>query len=345
MEFRPFSARPRALVAALAAGCVVAVVAPGPASGAAPPPPGAWVRPVAGALAAPVRRASEPRYGPGHRGADLVAAPGTPVRAANAGEVTFAGSVAGSLHVVVAHPGGLRTSYSFLAFVAVRRGQQVARGEVVGTAGGGTGDHAGVLHLGLRLGDRYVDPMVLFVPADLTRLIRLVPADEPDQAGFDPPAVERRSLSASLHLSRGTLPAAATEDGSSPSDVLGDVWAGVEAVARTGRGTSARRGRGARPRCDLGVAQLARCTDRRRRDRDRRSGCSRGRAPARTAPRTRATRERWRLRPPRDDGRGDRQQHRSAHRRGAGARHQAARLPHGRGHVVLVRAGWGPVLP
>ena len=59
------------------------------------------------------------------------------MRAANAGEVTFAGSVAGSLHVVVAHGGGLRTSSSFLATITVRRGQRVARGDVVGTAGGG----------------------------------------------------------------------------------------------------------------------------------------------------------------------------------------------------------------
>ena len=122
------------------------------------PAAGAWLRPVSGAVARPF---VEPRsrYGAGHRGADFVAPPGTPVRAANAGEVSFAGSVAGSLHVVVAHPGGLRTSSSFLATVAVRRGQRVARGDVVGTAGGGTGDHAGVLHFGLRVGDRYVDPM------------------------------------------------------------------------------------------------------------------------------------------------------------------------------------------
>lgn len=164
--------------------------------------PGAWLRPVPGPVVRPFV-APRSRYGAGHRGADLVAPSGTPVRAANSGEVSFAGSVAGSLHVVIAHAGGLRTSYSFLATVAVRRGQRITRGEVIGTAGGGVDDHAGVLHLGLRVGDQYVDPMVLFSPTDLTRLIRLVPVDEPQQRGLDPPALESRSLAESLHLPVG----------------------------------------------------------------------------------------------------------------------------------------------
>ncbi len=143
-------------------------------------------------------------YGPGHRGADLAAPPGTPVRAANDGVVSFAGSVAGTLHVTVAHAGGLRTSYSFLAEVSVREGQTVARGDVLGATGGTTdpsdGDHDGtVLHLGLRVGDRYVDPMQLFRPHDLTKLVHLVPADAPDETAWSP-AREQRDLQASLRL-------------------------------------------------------------------------------------------------------------------------------------------------
>src|SRR5664279_2607007 len=199
MGFRPPSLRCRALALAgmLTIGYVVAGTVAAEAA-AEPALPGAWVRPVPGPVAAPFV-APRSVYGAGHRGVDFVAGAGTPVHAANAGEVTFAGSVAGSRHVVVTHPGGLRTSYSFLATVAVRQGQPVGRGVVVGTAGGGSGDHAGVLHFGLRVGDRYVDPMVLFAPADRSRLIRLVPADEPARSGFDPPAVEGRSLAASLH--------------------------------------------------------------------------------------------------------------------------------------------------
>ncbi|MGZ4754140.1 MAG: peptidoglycan DD-metalloendopeptidase family protein [Acidimicrobiia bacterium] len=216
-----------AVVFAILASCT----APS-ASASEPPAPGTWVRPVAGGVTRPF---VEPRsrYGAGHRGVDLAAPAGAPVHAANAGEITFAGDVAGSLHVVVAHPGGLRTSYSFLAAVAVRRGQQVARGDVVGTAGGGNGDHAGVLHFGLRVGDRYVDPMALFTPTDLTRLIRLVPVDTPAQAGFDPPALEQRSLAESLHLPRAISGLTAPEPSSGPLDAIGDALSDAAELAGT----------------------------------------------------------------------------------------------------------------
>ena len=142
----------------------------------------AWLRPVAGEVVEPFREPSGP-YGEGHRGVDFDAPPGTPVRVAGGGTVVFAGQVAGSLHVVVAHGGDLRTSYSFLASLSVAAGQTVERGAVVGTSGGSGPGHApGVLHFGLRRGDHYVDPMALFGPVDLTDLVRLVPADAPNEA-------------------------------------------------------------------------------------------------------------------------------------------------------------------
>ena len=140
-------------------------------------------------------------YGPGHRGADLAAAPGTPVRAANDGVVSFAGSVAGTLHVTVAHAGGLRTSYSFLASVRCAPGRRSRAATSSAPPGGERRrDHDGaVLHFGLRVGDRYVDPMQLFRPDDLTKLVHLVPADEPLETPWSP-AGERRDLQSSLHL-------------------------------------------------------------------------------------------------------------------------------------------------
>ncbi len=142
---------------------------------------GGWRRPVGGPVAHPFEQPSSV-YGAGHRGVDFAVPVGTEVRAANDGVVSFAGSVAGTLHVTVAHGGDLRTSYSFLSSVLVRAGQHVARGDVVGLSGGVGTDHDGtVVHLGLRIGDRYVDPMVLFRPGDLTALVRLVPAGEPDE--------------------------------------------------------------------------------------------------------------------------------------------------------------------
>jgi hypothetical protein len=154
---------------------------------------GAWVPPVAGAVARPF---AEPiaAYAAGHRGVDLSASAGTPVRAANDGVVSFAGDVAGSLHVVVAHSGGIRTSYSFLSAIEVHVGDAVRRGQVIGRAGGsGEGHGPGILHFGARVGDRYVDPMLLFRPRDLTEIVRLVPADE--RVGGDADVrVERREL-------------------------------------------------------------------------------------------------------------------------------------------------------
>src|SRR5438445_5251318 len=93
-------------------------------------------------------------YGPGNRGVDFGTVAGEEVRAANDGVVVFAGRVGLSLHVVVLHDDGVRTSYSFLSHVSVRRGDFVHRGDVVGLAGD-------ELHFGARIGDQYIDPSLL----------------------------------------------------------------------------------------------------------------------------------------------------------------------------------------
>ncbi len=185
-----------------------------------------WVRPVDGpvvrAFVAPVSV-----YGAGHRGADLAAAPGTPVRAAGAGRVVFAGNVAGARHVVVLHAGGLRTSYSYLSAVSVGEGDVVAAGAVVGLSGADPDDPAPALHLGLRVGETYVDPMLLFRAPDLTRLVHLAPDDGPDLA----PAIPSGSAGEAAGLALGLGRAADTEAGSpGPGIGFADVVPGVEAV-------------------------------------------------------------------------------------------------------------------
>jgi hypothetical protein len=119
------------------------------------------------------------------------------VRAAGPGVVSFAGSVAGALHVVVAHAGNLRTSYSFLETLAVRRGERVVSGALVGTAGGTGAAHDGtVLHFGLRSGDTYIDPMVLLAPVDLATVVHLAPTTIPPRPASG--SSERRGLVAGL---------------------------------------------------------------------------------------------------------------------------------------------------
>jgi murein DD-endopeptidase MepM/ murein hydrolase activator NlpD len=137
--------------------------------------PSPWTRPVSGPLVRPFAP-PRTRFGAGHLGADLAAAPGTPVRASGDGTVEFAGVVANTRHVVLRHSGGLRTSYAFLRSVAVHRGQAVMEGAVIGVTGGTGENHDGrVLHLGLRAGAVFVDPMQLFAPIDLSDRVRLAP--------------------------------------------------------------------------------------------------------------------------------------------------------------------------
>lgn len=163
---------------------------------AAAEPPGAHAPPVDAPVSDAFRPPPNP-YAAGNRGLDYATPPGTEVRASAPGEVTFAGQVGGRLHVVVLHEDGLRTSYSFLAEVAVRRGQVVGRGEVVGTSGSS-------LHFGARAGERYVDPALLFGAGPVD--VRLVPVEERDP---QPPGVERRWLVRSL-VEAGVLGGAAS---------------------------------------------------------------------------------------------------------------------------------------
>ncbi|MBW3603281.1 MAG: M23 family metallopeptidase [Actinobacteria bacterium] len=151
------------LLAPLAAAAVVAVtpavpVAGQAARGAAGSPQvrrTGVVLPVDGLVSRPFDAPRHP-YGPGHRGVDLTAPPGTPVRSAAGGVVTFSGQVAGTRWVTVAHGGGLDTTYGRLA-PEVAAGQRVRAGQRLGRLAPGSGH----LDWGARLDGRYIDPLGL----------------------------------------------------------------------------------------------------------------------------------------------------------------------------------------
>jgi murein DD-endopeptidase MepM/ murein hydrolase activator NlpD len=134
-------------------------------------------------LRPPVLRGWEPpatTYGRGHRGVDLAAPAGTPVRAVAPGRISFAGRVAGKGVVSVELTGTgdppLRTTYEPVR-ASVKKGDEVAAGEVVGTVEP-AGSHcpAACLHWGLRRGETYVDPLSLLPPWLLRRApSRLLP--------------------------------------------------------------------------------------------------------------------------------------------------------------------------
>ncbi|MFE9441386.1 murein hydrolase activator EnvC family protein [Streptomyces sp. NPDC006602] len=119
----------------------------------------------------PVLRGWEPPatpYGRGHRGIDLGAAPGTPVRAVAAGRVSFAGRVAGKGVIAVELPGTgappLRTTYEPVR-ASVKKGDELAAGEPVGTVEP-TGSHctSTCLHWGLKRAGTYLNPLSLLPP-------------------------------------------------------------------------------------------------------------------------------------------------------------------------------------
>jgi murein DD-endopeptidase MepM/ murein hydrolase activator NlpD len=113
-------------------------------------------------------------YSAGHRGVDLSTAPGTVVRAAAAGTVLFAGSIAGRGVIVIAHPEGIDTEYEPVATL-LDRGQSVADGEVIGRVSGAHGDCPldGCLHWGARRSGVYIDPMTLLRRLGVVHLVPL----------------------------------------------------------------------------------------------------------------------------------------------------------------------------
>lgn len=148
------------------------------------------VRPVPG----PLLRGFDPpqqRWGAGHRGVDLAAPIGTPVRAAADGVVSVAQVIAGRGVVTVLH-GDLRTTYEPVsALVAV--GQRVRAGQVIGSVQAG---HcaAGCLHFGLKRGEEYLDPLpdsagVRLLPAAAVALAKQLAAQRAAAlaaGGFEP---------------------------------------------------------------------------------------------------------------------------------------------------------------
>jgi peptidoglycan hydrolase-like protein with peptidoglycan-binding domain len=101
-----------------------------------------------------------PRENRFHAGIDLIAPRRTPVEAAAAGRVAFAGFAAGGWGklVVVAHSNGVRTLYAHLSAINVRRGQPVNTGNrlgLVGATGDATGPH---LHFEVQIRGAAVDP-------------------------------------------------------------------------------------------------------------------------------------------------------------------------------------------
>lgn len=132
-----------------------------------PPPPGAqrWTR-GGGRFAWPVRGRVVSTFG--RKGGGLVndglniAAPlGTPIRAAHAGTVVYVGNeVRGFGNLILIRDGsGLVTAYAHADAVAVRQGQPVREGQVIGRVGRTGAVSTPQLHFQVRREGKPVDPM------------------------------------------------------------------------------------------------------------------------------------------------------------------------------------------
>lgn len=138
-------------------GAIAADGAPGE-DGTTGHPRWAWptsTHQVVAAFVAPVDR-----YGPGHRGIDVSAVPGSVVRAPAGGVVAFAGMVAGRPLVTIDHGGGLVSTLEPALSTAVA-GEPVEAGDAVGTVATGGHAPAGTVHFGVRRDGEYINPLLL----------------------------------------------------------------------------------------------------------------------------------------------------------------------------------------
>ena len=151
--------------AALAARIAAAQAAAAQAAAAQAEPSRATSAPVSsGALgwpvAGPVTSSFGSRWGRMHEGIDIGVGVGTPVHAAAAGTVIYAGWMSGYGNIVVIdHGNGLSTAYGHNSQLIVGQGGSVGKGFVIalsGDTGHSTGPH---VHFEVRLNGAPVDPL------------------------------------------------------------------------------------------------------------------------------------------------------------------------------------------
>jgi murein DD-endopeptidase MepM/ murein hydrolase activator NlpD len=119
--------------------------------------PGGVVSSVFGVRKDPIN--GEKRF---HKGVDIAAPAGTPVKAAAAGKVVFSGRIAGYGNLVeVDHGNGLMTRYGHNSANLVSVGDEIQAGQaiaLVGNTGRSTGNH---LHFEVRKAGKAVNPEIL----------------------------------------------------------------------------------------------------------------------------------------------------------------------------------------
>ncbi|UNK69367.1 M23 family metallopeptidase [Microbacterium sp. H1-D42] len=157
-------------------GALPAAASPAPGRGSAPTAvadaPGAdWLWPVPGprTVTAPFRAPAH-EYGPGHRGMDVAAGPGTAVSAPADGVVAFRSTVVDRPLLTIDHGHGYVSTWEPLDST-LTPGDVIAAGDMIGIVASGGHAVRGTLHVGVRVDDVYVNPRPLF--GDVPRAVLL----------------------------------------------------------------------------------------------------------------------------------------------------------------------------
>ena len=198
----------RVRLAALSALLVLAV----------PPAASGWTWPVDGPVLRPFSFGSDPYAAGQHRGIDIGAPSGTPVRAAAGGVVSFAGTVPnGGKTVTIQTSTGYAVTLVHLGSIRVLRGTAIDEGTTVGTVGpSGVPDiPEPYVYLGIRVASDdqgYLDPL-RFLPQ------RAEPPPAPPESAADPPSAPGGESSGT---EPAAPPAAAEPPPAPPADVTGE---------------------------------------------------------------------------------------------------------------------------
>lgn len=182
--------RARSLLAFVALMSALLLAYPLPGDAAADPATSArsasWVTPVP---AMEIVEAFDPPAKPwlqGHRGVDVLAVAGEPLRAPTAGSIRFQGSVAGMPTVSILTETSFVVSFQ-PASTQLNRGERFAAGEEIGIVEAGAHCDQSCLHIGAwsaKGGKVYIDPAKLFgQESSLLLPMARKPAEEPKGGG------------------------------------------------------------------------------------------------------------------------------------------------------------------
>jgi hypothetical protein len=217
----------------------------------------ALVSPVPGEIARGFAYAGDPFARGHHRGIDLAAAPGTPVKAACGGRVVFAGRAGANGRAVTIRCGRFNVTHLPLAELTTRAGATVPPGARIGTAARGR-SHAG-LHLGVRRANNplgYVDPAPL-IRAQPRPAPPAGPHVRPRRPAQAPPHPEPLPLRAASRHAAGRAPLTAPAPAATGSSPVAPwpVWAGLALLLAGAAGAGTTRARRTRARRRAGHAR------------------------------------------------------------------------------------------